>query len=290
MAMNIDDFIEKNRQLILGIIIGLVVFVGGKWVMSKDFNIKGIFHGKKEQKAEEVKATTVQSKIPWYEKNKDLLEKVSNLEKEGNTLHEKGDSNSISKYKEALDLIQYNTAYVSTEDEFNQRYSDKSKEEQKDLIGEFTGFGNRVSSLQYDLAFGYRDAKDAPNNLQNAIDAAKEAIKQKERVVMLDSIEFKLDPDNMFNKLTKSLDDSSLASYYSLLGDLYRNYGAYDLSVDAHTKAVELDPKNANIYVWYGLALVADYKTTFGCQQFKKALVIDPQNADAAKFKKDFCY
>ena len=75
--------------------------------------------------------------------------------------------------------------------------------------------------------------------------------------------------------------DPKLSSAYEARG--VGNYylpaafgGGYDLAITDFRKAIELDPKNAEAYLWLGLSLRKQNKNADARQAFAKSLEIDP--------------
>lgn len=228
--------------------------------------------------------------VGWYDTDKTQLDQSASLRKEAGQLADQGKyAEAIPKYKDAIDALPYVPSYTDYND-FIARTPNQSLEEKKNILGEIQGINNTMHSINYSLSFAYRDGKDIQNNYQNAITAMKNAIDEFNAATKAQDIEKQIDPNDSLIGLFIEGRTKTLAGYYSQLGDLYRLYGAYDLSVQTHKKAIDLNPDDSDARTWYGLALLADSQISLGCQQFTKALKLDETNADASKFRKQFCY
>jgi tetratricopeptide (TPR) repeat protein len=73
-------------------------------------------------------------------------------------------------------------------------------------------------------------------------------------------------------RLSKAYEARGVGNYYlpSTFG------GGYDLAIADFRKAIELDPRNAESYLWLGLSLRKQNKDVEARQAFSKALEIDP--------------
>jgi tetratricopeptide (TPR) repeat protein len=73
-------------------------------------------------------------------------------------------------------------------------------------------------------------------------------------------------------KLSTAYEARGVGNYYlpSTFG------GGYDLAITDFRKAIELDPKNAEAYLWLGLSLRKQNKDTEARQAFTRSLEIDP--------------
>lgn len=280
MKEKIKIYFKENKKLFIGILIG-VLLVGG--IVYFYHRPKGQFPTIQEKLKEKLGKTT------WLERNQEIIDKYDEITKEADALKDQGKyAEAIVKYKEALDLVRYRTLFIDTKEDFYETYKNLSDEEKLDKVSEFSAFGNRAAETYYALSFAYRDAKEVANNIQYAIDSAKQAVKEIDKVILLDEIEEDINPNRL--KFGEGFFQKRKASYLSMLGDLYRVHGAYDLSIKTHKQAIELDPENADYYVWYGLALFLNGQNSLARQQWNKALQLDPDNADASKFLKQFSF
>lgn len=69
---------------------------------------------------------------------------------------------------------------------------------------------------------------------------------------------------------------------YTLLGDAYMNWEKYDDSVNAHEKAVALDPGNTFARVSYAQALLFKKQKDKAMTELKTVVEKDPNGADGA--------
>lgn len=112
------------------------------------------------------------------------------------------------------------------------------------------------------MGFAFRDYSDAPNNLQRAIGAAREAKD--------------LEPTNSY--------------YWCNLGDLLRQYRNYDAANDAFNRGIELaltPSGKAECYVWQGVNHMDTGDYSIARYLWETALSLDPQNPDARRFLGD---
>lgn len=269
--MTIGSFFEKNK-IFIGII--MAAFIIGGFIY---------FSGQKSQPAPvEVEIEAEETETKADEEKNLIIDQYHEISKEADALKDQGKyAEAIVKYKEALDLVKYRAFIWNSKEDFYETYGNLSEEEKTDRASDFTTFGNRAATTHYSLSFAYRDAELA-NNLQNAIDSAKQAVEEIDKVILLGEIQDEINPDRF--KFSEDLAITRKASYLSQLGDLYRLYGALDLSLKAHKEAIELEPDNAGYYVWLGVAYAANGQYTLAKQQWRKALELDPDNADASKF------
>jgi len=277
----IEIYFKENKKLFIGILIGALL-------------VGSIFYFHNHQKEEILTSqndTNEQLEGPsWYERNQETINKYTEIIQEADALKNQGKyAEAIVKYKEALDLVSYRTLFVDNKEDFYETHKNLSKEEKLDKVSEFIFFGNSAATAYYSLSFAYRGAKDVENNMQYAIDSVKQAVKEIDKIILLEEIEDELDPDR-FKLFEENLSQKRKAAYLSMLGDLYRLYGAYDLSIKTHKQAIKLDPENSDHYVWYGLALFLNGQKSLARQQWEKALEFDPDNADASRFLERYSF
>jgi len=278
MKGEIKTYFKENKKLLIGILISVLI-TGGIFLLYT-------------QLGEKVSIKEIQEKTEpdWLERTEEAINKYHKISDEADALKDQGKyTEAIVKYKEALDLIGYRTLLGNSKDDFYETYKYLSKEKQLDKAQELTAFGIRTASTYYSLSFAYRDAKELANNIQYAIDSAKQAVEEINKVILLGEIMDELNPDR-FELFGKDYHLKTKAEYLSILADLYRIHGAYDLSIKTHKQAIILDSENAKLYVWYGLALYLDGQYSLGRAQWRKALELDPDNADASKFLRQFSF
>lgn len=227
--------------------------------------------------------------ISWSDSDKTQFDKSDALNQEAGQLVDQGNyAEAIPKFKAALDALPYALSYTDFND-FTARNPNQSLDEKKNTLGEIQGINNTMARINYSLSFAYRDGKDIQNNYQNAISTMKDAIDEFNEATKAQNIEKQVDQNNKFIDIFATDRNKTLASYDTQLGDLYRLYGAYDLSIQTHQKAIELDPTSTDAYTWYGMAYIANSQRSLGCQQLNQALKLDSTNADASKYKNEFC-
>lgn len=282
--MELQKIINKNKQIIIGIITGVSIILVFFFLLNLSKEDKA---GSYESNIPSVEIPSLNLSKNWYDDYEEEINNYENLVKEASNLSEMGKTNeAIVKYSEALDVVRYNTYIGENTSDFEKFYGNLSKDEKLYKLSMFQGFGNRAAMTYYNLSFAYRDSEDVPNNMQKAIDAAKSAVDEIDKVMIAEQSEKEINPDKSL--ILGGLSQERKANYLSALGDLYRKYGAIDLSIKTHKQAINLNPENADIYAWYGLALYVDGQYYLGRQQWEKALELDSANADASKFLNQF--
>lgn len=256
----VKGFWHEHKKISIGIIIIAVILIA-YWL---DSGSSGI--------------TPLSQKTTWYERNKDTIERLDNLREQAENLV------SIGKYNEAIPLLKEAAEGASVytffdREFFKNYYGDDSKDEQLDKLSEYEAFGRRAALYYYNLAFAYRDSKEIVNKIPLAIDAAKNSVKYVDGVMTVESIQKDLG-DNGFSF---GRTEETKATYLSMLADLYRLHGAVDLSIQTHREAIGYDPNNDELYVWLGVAYAANGQYSLARQQWRKALEINPTNANASK-------
>ena len=121
---------------------------------------------------------------------------------------------------------------------------------------------SQKADAQYLLSFAYREYKEAPNNMQRAISAAR--------------VSTELDRDN--------------AGYWCHLGDLLRLYEVHNEANEAFQKGIqkaESPSEKAYCYVWQGVNYQAQGEYEIAKYVWETALSLDPGNEDALRFLGD---
>src|SRR5579883_1818501 len=153
-----------------------------------------------------------------------------------------------------------------------------------------------TASYAAEVALEVRDKKGAEEAALKGIKAAERAIalnpKSARNYVVMGTLCGQVIPANVlmglsYGKRAKEAvekaiaTDPKLSSAYEARG--VGNYylpsafgGGYDLAIADFRKAIELDPKNAEAYLWLGLSLRKQNKDTEARQAFTRSLEIDP--------------
>ena len=153
-----------------------------------------------------------------------------------------------------------------------------------------------TASYAAEVALELRDKKAAEDAAMTGIKAADRAIalnpKYAPNYVVMATLCGQVIPANVlmglsYGKRAKEAvekaiaTDPKLSSAYEARG--VGNYylpaafgGGYDLAIADFHKAIELDPKNAEAYLWLGLSLRKQNKDAEAREAFEKSLAIDP--------------
>jgi tetratricopeptide (TPR) repeat protein len=153
-----------------------------------------------------------------------------------------------------------------------------------------------VASYTAEVALELRDKKAAEDAALKGIKAAERAIalnpKSAPNYVVLATLCGQVIPANVlmglsYGKRAKEAVEKAIATDPKLstayeargVGNYYLPAtfgGGYDLAIADFRKAIELDPKNADAYLWLGLSLRKEKKDAEARQAFSKSLELDP--------------
>ncbi len=153
-----------------------------------------------------------------------------------------------------------------------------------------------VASYTAEVALEVRDKKAAEDAALKGIKAAERAIalnpKSAPNYVVMATLCGQVIPANVlmglsYGKRAKEAVEKAIATDPKLstayeargVGNYYLPAtfgGGYDLAITDFRKAIELDPKNADAYLWLGLSLRKEKKDAEARQAFSKSLELDP--------------
>jgi tetratricopeptide (TPR) repeat protein len=153
-----------------------------------------------------------------------------------------------------------------------------------------------VASYTAEVALEVRDKKAAEDAALKGIKAAERAIalnpKSAPNYVVMATLCGQVIPANVlmglsYGKRAKEAVEKAIATDPKLstayeargVGNYYLPAtfgGGYDLAIADFHKAIELDPKNADAYLWLGLSLRKEKKDAEARQAFSKSLELDP--------------
>jgi tetratricopeptide (TPR) repeat protein len=153
-----------------------------------------------------------------------------------------------------------------------------------------------VASYAAEVALEVRDKKAAEDAALKGIKAAERAIalnpKSAPKYVVMATLCGQVIPANVlmglsYGKRAKEAVEKAIATDPKLstayeargVGNYYLPAtfgGGYDLAIADFHKAIELDPKNADAYLWLGLSLRKEKKDAEARQAFSKSLELDP--------------
>ena len=153
-----------------------------------------------------------------------------------------------------------------------------------------------MASYTAEVALEVRDKKAAEDAALKGIKAAEKAIALNPELgsnyVVLGTLCGQVIPANVlmglsYGKRAKDAVEKAIATDPKLstayeargVGNYYLPAtfgGGYDLAIADFRKAIELDPKNADAYLWLGLSLRKEKKDAEARQAFSKSLELDP--------------
>jgi tetratricopeptide (TPR) repeat protein len=153
-----------------------------------------------------------------------------------------------------------------------------------------------VASYAAEVALEVRDKKAAEDAALKGIKAAERAIalnpKSAPNYVVMATLCGQVIPANVlmglsYGKRAKEAVEKAIATDPKLstayeargVGNYYLPAtfgGGYDLAIADFHKAIELDPRNADAYLWLGLSLRKEKKDAEARQAFSKSLELDP--------------
>jgi serine/threonine protein kinase/Flp pilus assembly protein TadD/TolB-like protein len=156
--------------------------------------------------------------------------------------------------------------------------------------------GGPVSTGAYELylkALGYTQRYDKPGNLDMAISALNEAIRQDPRFALgfaqlgeAYRLKYSLDKDTKW--IDEALADCQkaqqlndrLPAVYVTLGKIHRTTGKYELALQENQRALQLDPRNADAVNGLARSYDSAGRTADAEAAFKKAVALRPDSWD----------
>jgi len=154
--------------------------------------------------------------------------------------------------------------------------------------------GGAVSAGAYELylkALGYTQRFDKPGNLDLAITALNNAVKEDPRFALgfaqlgeayrskyrLDKDKKWIDESLLNCQKAEQLDDR-LPAVYVTLGDIHRDTGQYDLALQEYQRALQLDPRSADAIVGLARSYNNAGRMADAEAAFRKAIALRPDS------------
>jgi serine/threonine-protein kinase len=154
--------------------------------------------------------------------------------------------------------------------------------------------GGAVNAGAYELylkALGYTQRYDKPGNLDSAISALDNAVKEDPRFALgfaqlgeAYRLKYQLDKDKKWIdealancQKAQELDDR-LPLVYVTLGKIHRSTGKYDLALQENQRALQLDPRNADAVTGLADSYDSAGRTVDAETAYRKAIALQPDN------------
>jgi tetratricopeptide (TPR) repeat protein len=154
--------------------------------------------------------------------------------------------------------------------------------------------GGAVNAGAYELylkALGYTQRYDKPGNLDLAIAALENAVKEDPRFALgfaqlgeAYRLKYQLDKDKKWIdealancQKAQELDDR-LPLVYVTLGHIHRNTGKYDLALQEYQRALQLDPRSADAVTGLAESYDSAGRTVDAEKAYRKAIALQPDN------------
>ncbi len=170
-----------------------------------------------------------------------------------------------------------------------------------DMLRAMGGAVNAAAYESYLKALGYTQRYDKPGNLDLAIAALGDAVKNDPRFALgyaqlgeAYRLKYQLD------KNTKWIDealancnqaaqlDDRLPVVYVTLGHIHRNAGKYDLALQEYQRALALDPHNADAQIGLATSYDSAGRTADAEAAYRKAIALRPDSWDTYNFLGSF--